>query len=379
MNRKFSQKKARDFFIKIGRKHPLLRIPALIGLTFFLLFSRIWDYFCTDGKRLTCAAFVICCFFVGNSFAYPVFKSADGFVSEDAELAGLQESSDSITEEGETEYLTEDVLLQEEGADDSEYHDSDQLDRYSLDDILSENQDLLISSDEDEDANENVDTDADVDTDTDTDTGADTETSEDVENGETDFREDDWKLILINKQHPIPDDYSFTLGNIKTMKGTMKCDERIIEDLLAMMQDAKKDGVNLAICSPYRDMDYQEMLFDRKIKNYMSNGMSYMGAYRAASQAVTLPGASEHQVGLAIDIVCDTYQSLDEGFGETDAGIWLKEHCSEYGFILRYPEGKEYITSIEYEPWHFRYVGQDAATIIMNQNLCLEEFWDRYL
>ena len=185
--------------------------------------------------------------------------------------------------------------------------------------------------------------------------------------------------MLINKQHPIPEDYTFTLGNIKTMKGTMKCDERIIEELLSMMQDAKKDGVNLAICSPYRDLKYQELLFDRKIVNYMDKGMSYLEAYKLASQAVTLPGASEHQVGLAIDIVCDTYQLLDEGFGDTDAGIWLAEHCNEYGFILRYPKGKEYITSIEYEPWHFRYVGKDAATIIMEQELCLEEFWDQYL
>ena len=193
------------------------------------------------------------------------------------------------------------------------------------------------------------------------------------------FSKEDWKLVLINKQHPVPEDYAFTLGKIKTIKGEMQCDERIVEELLAMMQAARNEGVNLAICSPYRDLNRQEVLFNRKIEAYMEKGMSYMDAYSLSSQAVTVPGASEHQIGLAIDIVSDTYLSLDEGFAETDAGKWLKEHCSEYGFILRYPKGKEYITSIEFEPWHFRYVGKEAAKIIMEEELCLEEFWDKYL
>ena len=158
----------------------------------------------------------------------------------------------------------------------------------------------------------------------------------------------------------------------------MKCDERIIEDLLMMMKAAKEDGINLEICSPYRDLNRQEFLFNKKIKIYMGQGMSYMDAYKLASQAVTVPGASEHQIGLALDIFCDTYKYLDEGFGETEAGKWLAEHCSEYGFTLRYPKNKEYITSIEYEPWHFRYVGREAASLMQEENICLEEFWDKY-
>ena len=80
---------------------------------------------------------------------------------------------------------------------------------------------------------------------------------------------------------------------------------------------------------------------------------------------------------MAFDIVCNSYSSLTAGFGETDAGKWLAEHSCEYGFILRYPLGKEYITSIEYEPWHFRYVGKEAATIIMSEGITLEEFVER--
>ncbi|MDE5893767.1 MAG: M15 family metallopeptidase, partial [Acetatifactor sp.] len=189
--------------------------------------------------------------------------------------------------------------------------------------------------------------------------------------GETEFSLDDWRLILVNKQHPIPQDYDFTLA---TIKGSQQCDERIIDDLLAMMQAAKDAGFNLLIQSPYRSDARQEWLFDRKIKLFMGKGMSYMDAFKRASQVVMVPDSSEHQIGLSLDIVCDYYESLTQGFGETQAGIWLEEHCAEFGFIVRYPRGKEYITSVEYEPWHFRYVGVDAATIIMEQGLTLEEF-----
>ena len=148
------------------------------------------------------------------------------------------------------------------------------------------------------------------------------------------------------------------------------------DSVLIGIQAAKYDWINLQICSPYRDMNRQVYLFQRKINAYMKQGMSYMDAYALTAQAVTVPGASEHQIGLALDIVCDTYSYLNEGFGDTEAGKWLAEHSCEYGFILRYPKGKEYITGIEYEPWHFRYVGREAAMIITSEELTLEEFVD---
>jgi D-alanyl-D-alanine carboxypeptidase len=101
-----------------------------------------------------------------------------------------------------------------------------------------------------------------------------------------------------------------------------------------------------------------------------------MEAYKLTARAVTVPDASEHQIGLALDIVCDTYSGLDEGFGDTAAGKWLAANSYKYGFILRYPKDKEYITCIEYEPWHFRYVGVDAATVITDREITLEEFWE---
>ena len=185
------------------------------------------------------------------------------------------------------------------------------------------------------------------------------------------FDKEDWKIMLINKQHPIPEEYEFTLA---TIKGSMKCDERIIPELQQMMQEAKKDGVILVIRSPYRDYERQIYLFNRKVKGYMKKKMSYLESYRTTAQAVTIPGASEHQAGLALDITSDSYSTLTQGFADTKAGEWLAEHSFEYGFILRYPEGKEDITGISFEPWHFRYVGKTAAKYMYDHELTLEEF-----
>lgn len=190
------------------------------------------------------------------------------------------------------------------------------------------------------------------------------------------FRRDDWKIILVNKQHPIPDNYDFKLG---TITGGLKCDERVVSPLKKMIEAARDEGVALYVCSPYRNSERQTMLFDNKVSRYVKNGMSYMDAYKETSQAVTIPGSSEHQIGLAIDFITDDYTALDEGFGKTTAGKWLYENAWKYGFILRYPRNKENITSIEFEPWHYRYVGEAAAEVIAKNDLCLEEFWNMYV
>ncbi len=183
--------------------------------------------------------------------------------------------------------------------------------------------------------------------------------------------EEDWKLILVNKQNMVPEDYSFELG---TIRGSIQADVRILDALSQMIDAAKKDGVTLTVCSGCRDYNRQTVLFDKKIRNYMGRGMSYFDAYSIASQAVTIPGKSEHQIGLALDIISNNYSSLNEGFADTAAGKWLAANSDTYGFILRYPKGKENITGIEYEPWHFRYVGQEAAKAITEQGITLEEY-----
>ena len=284
------------------------------------------------------------------SFSFAVFAERTGFISAQETYSAIVEDSDIALAEQPVDPQNQMIL--EEGAVASECEteeDPEDVIAYSLDDLLANREGETYQP-------PSVDM--------------------EITGEEQEFDSSDWRLVLINKQHPIPEEYDFTLG---TFTAGMRCDERIIEDLLLMMQAAKDDGVNLEVCSPYRGDNRQEYLFNKKIKNYMGQGMSYMEAYKIASQIVTVPGASEHQVGLALDIWSDTYKSLDKGFEDTEAGKWLAEHSCEYGFILRYPEGKEYITSIEYEPWHFRYVGREAAMIMKQENICLEEFWDKYL
>lgn len=181
---------------------------------------------------------------------------------------------------------------------------------------------------------------------------------------------DMWKLILVNKQNPVPDDYKANLVSV----GNMQVDERIASDTAKMLKAAKNDGVDLVICSAYRSYDKQTDLFNRKIKKFLGSGMNYMEAYAQASYSVTVPGTSEHQLGLALDIVTPSYSSLNEGYADTDGGKWLYEHCMEYGFIMRYPKGKENITGIIFEPWHFRYVGKKYAKEISEMGITLEEY-----
>lgn len=181
---------------------------------------------------------------------------------------------------------------------------------------------------------------------------------------------DDWSLILVNKQNLIPEDYEVELA---TIRGNIKADVRIVDKVLDMIEAAKDDGVYISICSPYRDYERQVMLFNRKMRSYTARGYSKDEAYELASNTVAIPGTSEHQLGLAFDFISNDYTSLDEGFENTDAGRWLKEHGAEYGFILRYPKNKVDITDIQFEPWHYRYVG-DAAKYIMENDLCLEEY-----
>lgn len=182
---------------------------------------------------------------------------------------------------------------------------------------------------------------------------------------------DDWRLILVNKQHTIPEDYEI---NLVSINGSRQVDERIADDLREMLKSAREDGISLSIISAYRSGERQTSLFNNKIRKNMRAGMSYLTAYKEASGSVTPPGTSEHQLGLAVDILGSGYSSLTDEFSQTEAGIWLKDNCAEYGFILRYPEGKEYITGIIYEPWHFRYVGKKYAKEIMSRGITLEEY-----
>lgn len=182
---------------------------------------------------------------------------------------------------------------------------------------------------------------------------------------------DDWKYILVNELHFLPQDFEPQLA--KTYDG-QSVDERIKEDLEQMIDDAKADGMNLLICSSYRDYKKQDSLMDKSIAKYVKSGMTYTEAFFKTKERIALTGASEHHTGLAVDIVGKSHQSLDSAQADTEEAKWLYEHAADYGFILRYPEDKEEQTMILFESWHYRYVGKEAAAFMKENNLCLEEF-----
>lgn len=345
------RKKIITFFTSAAKKNRLLKYPCLAGMTVALIFYYMGMHFLTNGKRYASMFFVAVFFMNSCSFSYAVFAERTGFTSAQETYSAVVETSDvSLAVVEPVNPKVEEIL--EEGNAVTAEHDVE-AETYTLDDLLEHHgYDHKMEPREDY-----------------------AEIGKESGAALT-FDNSDWRLVLINKQHPIPDDYDFKLG---TFTSGMRCDERVIEDLLSMMQAAKKDGLNLVVRSPYRTSDHQEDNFNNRIKSYMRQGLSYMEAYKATSRVITVPGCSEHEVGLALDITSDTYIPLKQGFADTEEGKWLDEHSYEYGFILRYPSGKEYITGIEYEPWHFRYVGREAAATMKGEELCLEEFWDKYL
>ena len=338
-----------SYFTGVAKKHKVMKYPCIVILPAVLLFYYLCRHFVTNGKRYASMAFVAIFFMSSCSFSFAVFAERTGFTSAQETYSAIVEDSDISLAVVEPVTSENDALLDLEGETFAAEQEDEEVEIYTLDDLL-ENHD-----------HEGIDY---------------METEPAVSKEEITFDSSDWRLVLINKQHPIPEDYDFTLA---TITSGMRCDERVIEDLLLITKAAQKDGLHLAIRSPYRTSDRQESNFNDRIKHYMRQGLSYIEAYKITSQVITIPGCSEHEVGLALDITSDTYLPLLQGFAETEEGKWLEEHSCEYGFILRYPSGKEYITGIEYEPWHFRYVGREAALIMKEENLCLEEFWDKYL
>ena len=178
----------------------------------------------------------------------------------------------------------------------------------------------------------------------------------------------EWNLILVNPWNSLPDNYSVTLTQLKNGQSV---DERCYPDLQEMMDACRAAGLSPVICSSYRTQEYQEGLFNNQVENLVAQGYSRAEAEKEAGTVVAVPGTSEHQLGLAVDIVDVNYQLLDRGQEETEVQKWLMEHCWEYGFILRYPESKSEITGIIYEPWHYRYVGKKAAKEITESGICL--------
>lgn len=181
----------------------------------------------------------------------------------------------------------------------------------------------------------------------------------------------DWKLLLINNSHPLPENFPVS---IKKLPNGQAVDERVYPFLERMLEDARADGLKPVVCSSYRTKEDQSDLYGNKVGKYTADGFGEEEAMARAAGWVATPGTSEHQAGLSVDIVDINNQNLNETQETTPVSLWMKEHCTKYGFILRYPTEKNKITGVNYEPWHYRYVGVKAAAEIMEKGITLEEY-----
>lgn len=203
-----------------------------------------------------------------------------------------------------------------------------------------------------------------------------TETTAEEDNVDIDNQ---WAMFLVNNENPLPDNYDSMIKTklVHTSWREYYMDDRMADYMINMIAAAAKDGINLEVVSAYRTIEYQQQNFDNSVQQRMDNGMTYDEAYADTAKEVAFPGKSEHNAGLSADIMSDEYTSMDDdGFKNTKAYEWLSQHAAEYGFILRYPEGKESETGIIYEPWHYRFVGIYYANEIKNSGLCLEEYFE---
>lgn len=178
---------------------------------------------------------------------------------------------------------------------------------------------------------------------------------------------EEWNLIVVNRWNELPEDYDVELTELSN--GQM-VDSRIYPYLQEMFDAARTEDVYPVVREGYRTAEEQQEILDDKIQSYINQGYSRVKAERTAKEWVALPGTSEHQLGIAVDINADKSKCSNE-----DVYGWLAENAYKYGFVLRYPPGKQKITGTSYEPWHYRYVGEEAAKEIYEREICLEEYF----
>ena len=179
---------------------------------------------------------------------------------------------------------------------------------------------------------------------------------------------EEWNLIIVNRWNELPEDYSVELTELSNGQTV---DSRIYPYLQEMFDAARAEGIYPIVREGYRTAEEQQEILDEKIQIYINQGYSQSRAERTAKEWVALPGTSEHQLGIAVDINADKSKCSNE-----EVYTWLAENAYKYGFVLRYPMGKQEITGTSYEPWHYRYVGEEAALEIYEQGICLEEYME---
>jgi len=182
-------------------------------------------------------------------------------------------------------------------------------------------------------------------------------------------------LIYVGANHALPARYSVRTEVCVTVYPENRAMEvTAARQFRAMYNDALKEGVELIPFSGYRSAAQQKEAFDREISALENAGLGRQEAIERVMLSLQPPGCSEHETGLAIDITRKGVWRTDPGFHGTKEFEWLQKNAHAYGFILRYPQGKEVTTGISYEPWHWRYVGVEAATEMKNSGQCLEEY-----
>lgn len=182
-------------------------------------------------------------------------------------------------------------------------------------------------------------------------------------------------LILVNAVTPLAETYDANC--IPICRGRLQASKALYKPLAKMLKDAGKKGFHYWIASAWRSREKQQRLVDEDVQKAMSQGFSYEEALRQTYRETMPAGHSEHETGLALDILCSGNINMNSSQEKESGNVWLRKNCYRYGFILRYPKGKEKITGIDYEPWHFRYVGKEAALYMKKQDMTLEEFWDK--
>lgn len=185
-----------------------------------------------------------------------------------------------------------------------------------------------------------------------------------------------WNMQLVSPAHPVDAGFAQPeLGGIPQNGVEYYFDTRIVEELVKMLEACNAvEGHSLRIVSGYRGYAYQQKQYNYYYNNYKNLGLSDEEAAAKAREHEMPAGTTEHHTGLAVDFVTGSVQTPSQSFAETSEFAWLKEHCAEYGFVLRYPADKTDITGMPYEPYHFRYVGVEDARIMTDNNLTLEEY-----